>query len=876
MTRSSRAFFAPEVVQTSAMDCGPAALKSLLGGFGVQVSYGRLREACQTDVDGTSIDTLEDLAVQLGLDAEQVMVPLDHVLEAASACLPAIAVTRLPSGVTHFVVVWRRVGQLVQVMDPGGGRRWTTVRELSDQLYVHSMPVPAEAFREYAGAPEFLDVLRARIRALGTDADRAGRWIATALEDETWVGAATLDAVVRMVAVLVEGGGVQRGAEATALVERFVERALEDASVVPRDYWVAFPHDDEHVVLTGVVLVRALGRRPAGAPDEAPSLPPDVAAALAETPDRPAARLWEMLRQDGLLAPAFVSLALATSAIAVLVEALVFRSVIDLTSVLRLFEQRAALGLAILGLLVGSLLLQIPVQATVLRMGRRLEARLRLAILQKIPRLADRYFHSRLTSDMAERAHGVHALRSLPALGATMLSSGFSLVATVAGVIFLDPSHALEVLVVAALSVALPLLLQPLMNERDLRVQSLFGSLTRFYLDALLGLVPLRAHGAERSLRREHESQLVEWERASLRLLNVVIAAEIVNAAAGVALTAWLLFGYLGGGGSLGGALLLVYWALRIPALGQSVAQAARSYPHLRNVVLRLLEPLDAPEEVAPDVVAPSAADGPVEVVLEDVTVRAGGHLILESVSARVAPGERVGVVGASGAGKSTLVGLLLGWHLPAAGRVLIDGAPLDSERQATLRQETAWLDPSVQLWNRSVLRNLRYGNEEASTPIPRILEEADLLGVLQSLPEGLSTELGEGGALVSGGEGQRVRLGRAMMRPDARLVVLDEPFRGLDRGTRRKLLRASLDRYAGATLLFVTHDVSDTADLDRVLVIEGGQIVEDGAPAALAAEEGSAYRRLLDADRALREGLWNERFRRVRLERGEIVEEPR
>ena len=73
---TSRSLLVPEVVQTSAMDCGPAALKSMLEGFGVSISYGRLREACQTEVDGTSIDTLEELAVALGLDAEQVMMPV--------------------------------------------------------------------------------------------------------------------------------------------------------------------------------------------------------------------------------------------------------------------------------------------------------------------------------------------------------------------------------------------------------------------------------------------------------------------------------------------------------------------------------------------------------------------------------------------------------------------------------------------------------------------------------------------------------------------------------------------------------------------------------------------------------------------------------
>src|SRR3569832_447942 len=83
----SRRFFAPEVIQTSAMDCGPAALKCLLEGHGVGVSYGRLREACQTSVDGTSIDMLETLAQQLGLDAEQVMMPADNLLLPEAAAL---------------------------------------------------------------------------------------------------------------------------------------------------------------------------------------------------------------------------------------------------------------------------------------------------------------------------------------------------------------------------------------------------------------------------------------------------------------------------------------------------------------------------------------------------------------------------------------------------------------------------------------------------------------------------------------------------------------------------------------------------------------------------------------------------------------------
>ena len=117
-------FFAPEVIQSSGMDCGPASLKALLEGFGIRASYGRLREACQTDVDGTSIDKLEEAGVQLGLDAAQVMLPADHLFLDEAEALPALLVVRLPNGTTHFVVAWRRHGSWVQVMDPGVGRRW--------------------------------------------------------------------------------------------------------------------------------------------------------------------------------------------------------------------------------------------------------------------------------------------------------------------------------------------------------------------------------------------------------------------------------------------------------------------------------------------------------------------------------------------------------------------------------------------------------------------------------------------------------------------------------------------------------------------------------------------------------------------------------
>src|SRR5439155_4044962 len=113
---------------------------------------------------------------------------------------------------------------------------------------------------------------------------------------------------------------------------------------------------------------------------------------------------------------------------------------------------------------------------------------------------------------------------------------------------------------------------------------------------------------------------------------------------------------------------------------------------------------------------------------------------------------------------------------------------------------------------------------------------DAELEPVIARLPEGLATRLGEGGGLVSGGEGQRVRVGRGYARRRARLVLLDEPFRGLDRESRRRQLAAARACWRDATLLCVTHDLAETQTFARVLVIDGGRIVEDGAPVQLAA----------------------------------------
>jgi ATP-binding cassette subfamily B protein len=183
-------------------------------------------------------------------------------------------------------------------------------------------------------------------------------------------------------------------------------------------------------------------------------------------------------------------------------------------------------------------------------------------------------------------------------------------------------------------------------------------------------------------------------------------------------------------------------------------------------------------------------------------------------------------------------------------------------------------VDPAVQLWNSTFLENLRYGStQNFAIPLSTVIAQAELKRVLETLPDGHQTKIGEGGGLVSGGEGQRVRLGRALLRPGVRLVLLDEPFRGLSGGQRAELLARARRLWRHATIFCVTHDVMETRSFDRVLVMKSGRVVEDAHPADLASDPESQYRKLLDSEIALQK-LWADPiWRRWQIEEGRIRE---
>ncbi|HYI10059.1 MAG TPA: ATP-binding cassette domain-containing protein [Thermoanaerobaculia bacterium] len=856
-------FFVPETIQTSAVDCGPAALKSLLEGFGIAASYGRLREACQTGLDGTSIDTIEVVAREVGLDAQQVMLPADY-LALDDTVLPAVVVIRTPTGMAHFIVVWRKAGPFFQIMDPASGRRWVRVRDLLSSVYVHRQTVPAAGWREWASSEDAMRVLRRRIASVA-GARFAEEAIARVLRDEAWQPLARLDAATRLTETLVRNGAVRRGGEAERLLDAL------GAGDIPAPFWPVSAADDANVVLRGAVLIR-IGR----GTGTVATANEELAAAVREPRVRPLARVLSLLSPTTRRALPMAALGAVVLGVSPVAEGLLFRSMYDLVTDVGLPQER----LAILGAfaLFAAFLVALDYAVTnrAVKWGHELQARFATSLFGTLSTLRNDYFGSRLISDLAERSHAIAELRSLPLLLSRVLRASGTFAITFAALLFLMP-QASGTLVLGGLALlAIALGFQPLFAEIDLRARTHTGGLTRFYLDALAGLGAIHAHCAERAVRREHESLMTDWVRALRRQIAAAVSQTTILAAAGFALAAVLIRRYVTTVEDPGGVLLIAYWALNLPLAAADLAQQLQIWASQRSVVLRLIEPLDAPREET-GAARPAPASPGVSIAFHHASFAAAGHAILHDVDLDIPAGLHVGIVGSSGAGKSTLAGALLGFMQPSKGEIRIDGEPLTLARAGALRRETAWVDPAIQLFNAPMEENVRYAsNADDVARLPFALSEAGLYEVLQRIPDS-QMPLGEGGGMLSGGEGQRVRLARALMQAAPRLVILDEAFRGMDRAMRDELLRRCRRLWSEATFLFVTHDVEETLDCDRVLVMKGGRVAEYDTPAALIARDDSLYNRMRDANREIREELWgSDAWRRLELRDGHLVEEAR
>ena len=366
-----------------------------------------------------------------------------------------------------------------------------------------------------------------------------------------------------------------------------------------------------------------------------------------------------------------------------------------------------------------------------------------------------------------------------------------------------------------------------------------------------LGLAGLQ----EKAFARQNKKSLKEGAKAQRLAAGLERKVEFIMAIA-TALVLWRGVQLVIAGAITPGTLILFITYLKF--VFRPMRQIAKYVTRISRAAAsgeRILEILDiSPEVVDP----PGASRAPkfrghirfqnVSFGYEETTP------ILSDVSFTVSPGERVALVGSSGSGKSTITALLLRLYDPQAGKILVDGQNIaDMEVDSYRRQFGVVLQESL-LFAVSIRDNIAYGDLNADqAAIEAAARLANAHSFISELEHGYGTVIGERGATLSGGQMQRIAIARAVIR-GAPIMILDEPTLGLDNVNRSEVVTALERNMAGKTVILVTHDLHESRNFDRILVIEQGKVVEEGTHDALMRRRGR-YQTLYSQQVGLKSG---------------------
>jgi ATP-binding cassette subfamily B protein len=279
--------------------------------------------------------------------------------------------------------------------------------------------------------------------------------------------------------------------------------------------------------------------------------------------------------------------------------------------------------------------------------------------------------------------------------------------------------------------------------------------------------------------------------------------------------------------------------------IGQHVHQLQRSVNEMEELVRLFDEPLAIAD--APDAKPLRITAGEIRFDHVRFSYPAQGRLLYDDLDVRIAPGERVGLVGRSGSGKTTFVKLIQRLYDVQAGAVRIDGQDVAHATQASLRSQIAIVQQDPILFHRSLAENIAYARPGASMrEIERAAQLANAHEFIARLPRGYRTVVGERGVKLSGGERQRVALARAFL-ADAPILILDEATSSLDSESEQLIQDAVARLMKGRTAVVIAHRLSTVRAMDRILVFDDGRIVEDGSHEALLDRREGLYRNLFE-----------------------------
>lgn len=366
-------------------------------------------------------------------------------------------------------------------------------------------------------------------------------------------------------------------------------------------------------------------------------------------------------------------------------------------------------------------------------------------------------------------------------------------------------------------------------------------------VDSISNHVSVRVFGTreyERQLLARRQSRIIERWRISW-LQNFVTntvkgqSAAWISALA-LALVIWL---YAQGEIQIGAIVLFVAYFGDASSSLWSLAWALDDYYRNFGTIQNALDGLQADNErEVPFEQTGHRQTRTVELELRDLQFyypEQQTTAVLDRITLRIKPGEKVGVVGHSGAGKSTLVGLLLGFYEPTDGSILLNGESTQSKGPAFIRSISSFVPQDANLFNRTVRENIIYARPAATDEeVTLALKRAQAFDFVKKLPQGLDTMIGERGIKLSGGQRQRLAIARAILQ-DAPLLILDEATSALDSVSEQAIQKALHELMKDRTSIVIAHRLSTLKHLDKIIVLEDGKIVEQGTHKQLLKENG-------------------------------------
>ncbi|MFD3380827.1 MULTISPECIES: ABC transporter ATP-binding protein [unclassified Streptomyces] len=503
----------------------------------------------------------------------------------------------------------------------------------------------------------------------------------------------------------------------------------------------------------------------------------------------------------------------------------------------------AWLGVAVLGAIVGYLGNSLAVWT-----AERFVLRLRASVFRHVQDLPPHFFQKHRQGDLVERLTGdVEAIEQMVVSGVVgTVSAVFSALFYSAAALWLRWDLALVTFLLAPLFLVAARRFAGRIRTAAQDERTADGAITSVVEESLGNIVLTQAYNRRRAEEKRLDREARAWLRASVRGARAselyeqfVEVVETVCVLAVIGLGAWeIAQGRMSLGQLLAFAAFLGYLYPPIRDLGQlglTLTAATAGAQRLQEILDAEPAVTDPAEPVRP---------WPVRgwVSFHGASFRYPGgpeRDALHNVTFTARPGEFVLVTGPSGAGKSTLSKLLTRFYDPTEGVICLDGVPLTDVPLEFLRENVALLPQETLILHGTIRENIGCGRPGASEQeIERAARDADAHAFIDALPDAYDTEIAPGTAILSGGQLQRVALARAILRA-APVLVLDEPTTGLDGPAARRVVQPLRRLVSGRTTVMITHDLTLAPDADRILVVDGGRLVEEGTHEELMARGG-------------------------------------